>query len=319
MEYLAAVNANHHHHELYYLNHHQNQYQSSSGQDPSVQGAFHIAGQYYSPAYTNNMFNYAQTGSQWDSVQSQTNYQYNSGSYANNSGQTYFQQTSVESQNSQSKKRNAQSKGVVSKNSKKQTKGVKNPRDEEFDENLVCNSSKRMCFSPNSQTSSTSSSCSSSSFGKFVYDTSRSRQASKSPSLINSNYYPDDELQQQRVLANVRERQRTQSLNEAFASLRHIIPTLPSDKLSKIQTLKLATNYIEFLYQLLNETNSSANTSQSSDSSIQFSNNSTNSPSNYSLSTSSNSNSSSPLSASSASSASFSAKRNQKSNKNKNF
>uniref|UniRef100_A0A1B6EE36 Protein twist n=1 Tax=Clastoptera arizonana TaxID=38151 RepID=A0A1B6EE36_9HEMI len=59
------------------------------------------------------------------------------------------------------------------------------------------------------------------------------------------------ELQNQRVLANVRERQRTQSLNEAFASLRKIIPTLPSDKLSKIQTLKLASRYIDFLYHIL--------------------------------------------------------------------
>uniref|UniRef100_A0A182K5P1 BHLH domain-containing protein n=1 Tax=Anopheles christyi TaxID=43041 RepID=A0A182K5P1_9DIPT len=49
------------------------------------------------------------------------------------------------------------------------------------------------------------------------------------------------EVQNQRVIANVRERQRTQSLNEAFASLRKIIPTLPSDKLSKIQTLRLAS------------------------------------------------------------------------------
>jgi twist-like protein len=48
----------------------------------------------------------------------------------------------------------------------------------------------------------------------------------------------------QRVRANVRERQ---SLNEAFSSLRKIIPTLPSDKLSKIQTLKLASRYINFL------------------------------------------------------------------------
>ncbi|CAL8361908.1 unnamed protein product [Arctogadus glacialis] len=30
-----------------------------------------------------------------------------------------------------------------------------------------------------------------------------------------------------------------------------IIPTLPSDKLSKIQTLKLASRYIDFLYQVL--------------------------------------------------------------------
>ena len=55
----------------------------------------------------------------------------------------------------------------------------------------------------------------------------------------------------QREIANVRERQRTQSLNDAFASLRQIIPTLPSDKLSKIQILKLASRYIDFLYQVL--------------------------------------------------------------------
>ncbi|XP_071368610.1 twist-related protein 1a [Centroberyx affinis] len=60
-----------------------------------------------------------------------------------------------------------------------------------------------------------------------------------------------DDLHTQRVMANVRERQRTQSLNEAFTSLRKIIPTLPSDKLSKIQTLKLAARYIDFLYQVL--------------------------------------------------------------------
>ncbi|OWF39439.1 twist-related protein-like [Mizuhopecten yessoensis] len=64
---------------------------------------------------------------------------------------------------------------------------------------------------------------------------------------------PNDvaDIQNQRVMANVRERQRTQSLNEGFSSLRKIIPTLPSDKLSKIQTLKLATRYIDFLYQVL--------------------------------------------------------------------
>lgn len=69
----------------------------------------------------------------------------------------------------------------------------------------------------------------------------------------NSSNSPQsfEELQTQRVMANVRERQRTQSLNEAFASLRKIIPTLPSDKLSKIQTLKLAARYIDFLCQVL--------------------------------------------------------------------
>lgn len=70
-----------------------------------------------------------------------------------------------------------------------------------------------------------------------------------SPSQLNPLQHHD--VQSQRVLANVRERQRTQSLNEAFASLRKIIPTLPSDKLSKIQTLKLAARYIDFLYQVI--------------------------------------------------------------------
>uniref|UniRef100_A0A3B1INP1 Twist3 n=1 Tax=Astyanax mexicanus TaxID=7994 RepID=A0A3B1INP1_ASTMX len=60
-----------------------------------------------------------------------------------------------------------------------------------------------------------------------------------------------EDVHSQRVIANVRERQRTQSLNDAFASLRKIIPTLPSDKLSKIQILKLASRYIDFLYQVL--------------------------------------------------------------------
>lgn len=66
----------------------------------------------------------------------------------------------------------------------------------------------------------------------------------------DSPVYHHHDAQTQRVLANVRERQRTQNLNEAFAALRKIIPTLPSDKLSKIQTLKLAARYIDFLYQV---------------------------------------------------------------------
>ncbi|XP_022123811.1 twist-related protein 2-like [Pieris rapae] len=72
-----------------------------------------------------------------------------------------------------------------------------------------------------------------------------------------------EEMQIQRVMANVRERQRTQSLNEAFASLRQIIPSLPSDKLSKIQTLQLATQYIEFLYQILSNSESTASSDSS--------------------------------------------------------
>ncbi|KAJ8918336.1 hypothetical protein NQ315_008029 [Exocentrus adspersus] len=73
---------------------------------------------------------------------------------------------------------------------------------------------------------------------------SKSKSRRKSP----QNF---EDIQTQRIMANVRERQRTQSLNEAFASLRKSIPTLPSDKLSKIQTLKLAARYIDFLYHVL--------------------------------------------------------------------
>ncbi|XP_049769365.1 uncharacterized protein LOC126108165 [Schistocerca cancellata] len=79
------------------------------------------------------------------------------------------------------------------------------------------------------------------------------QQKSSSGSRRSKSAQSLQELQQQRVMANVRERQRTQSLNEAFAALRKIIPTLPSDKLSKIQTLKLAARYIDFLYQVLQQ------------------------------------------------------------------
>lgn len=58
-------------------------------------------------------------------------------------------------------------------------------------------------------------------------------------------------------VANIRERQRTENVNEAFEKLRQIVPTLPSDKLSKIQTIRLATDYIQFLFTLLNFTPSS--------------------------------------------------------------
>ena len=68
----------------------------------------------------------------------------------------------------------------------------------------------------------------------------------------------------QRTVANVRERQRTQALNEAFNKLRKIIPTLPSDKLSKIQTLRLAARYIDFLCQVLGNNEKHPSTAASS-------------------------------------------------------
>ncbi|XP_012288227.1 pancreas transcription factor 1 subunit alpha [Orussus abietinus] len=57
---------------------------------------------------------------------------------------------------------------------------------------------------------------------------------------------------QQRQAANMRERRRMQSINDAFEGLRAHIPTLPYEKrLSKVDTLKLAIGYINFLNELV--------------------------------------------------------------------
>ncbi|KAI5699933.1 hypothetical protein M8J76_003843 [Diaphorina citri] len=56
----------------------------------------------------------------------------------------------------------------------------------------------------------------------------------------------------QRQAANLRERRRMQSINDAFEGLRAHIPTLPYEKrLSKVDTLKLAIGYIQFLSDLV--------------------------------------------------------------------
>ncbi|XP_062567760.1 transcription factor 15-like [Saccostrea cucullata] len=56
----------------------------------------------------------------------------------------------------------------------------------------------------------------------------------------------------QRMAANARERDRTHSVNTAFVTLRTLIPTEPADrKLSKIETLRLATSYIAHLNTVL--------------------------------------------------------------------
>ncbi|GFO37006.1 hypothetical protein PoB_006351100 [Plakobranchus ocellatus] len=100
--------------------------------------------------------------------------------------------------------------------------------------------------SPDITSSGNISSCSSN--GSSSSSSSSSNSTRKKAKRMSQSM---EDLQNQRILANVRERQRTQSLNDAFSQLRKIIPTLPSDKLSKIQTLKLASRYIDFLYQVL--------------------------------------------------------------------
>ena len=65
----------------------------------------------------------------------------------------------------------------------------------------------------------------------------------------NVHQFTDDVSgEKPRMIANMRERDRTQSVNSAFTSLRELIPTEPLDrKLSKIETLRLATSYIQHL------------------------------------------------------------------------
>lgn len=56
----------------------------------------------------------------------------------------------------------------------------------------------------------------------------------------------------QRRAANIRERRRMFSLNEAFDELRRKVPTFAYEKrLSRIETLRLAIVYISFMMELL--------------------------------------------------------------------
>ncbi|KHJ87512.1 Helix-loop-helix DNA-binding domain protein [Oesophagostomum dentatum] len=58
---------------------------------------------------------------------------------------------------------------------------------------------------------------------------------------------------QRRVKANSRERQRMHGLNDALDLLRQYVPiTTQHQKLSKIETLRLARNYIYALQRMLN-------------------------------------------------------------------
>lgn len=62
---------------------------------------------------------------------------------------------------------------------------------------------------------------------------------------------------QQRKAANMRERRRMKSLNDAFDCLRKCIPVTENvdRKLSKVDTLKLAMSYIKYLADLIKTTN----------------------------------------------------------------
>ena len=81
--------------------------------------------------------------------------------------------------------------------------------------------------------------------------TSSAKSCSTGYSRATKSRRTDADPEEQRKLANVRERQRTRSLNAAYSTLKRKVPTKPSDKLSKMQTVKLAADYITFLERLV--------------------------------------------------------------------
>lgn len=68
-----------------------------------------------------------------------------------------------------------------------------------------------------------------------------------------------------RVMANERERERTRSLNNALEILRNKLPVPEAEKRSKIQTLRLAKDYIEFLSKFNSNNDHSSNNQSASD------------------------------------------------------
>ncbi|TDH06352.1 hypothetical protein EPR50_G00131320 [Perca flavescens] len=93
----------------------------------------------------------------------------------------------------------------------------------------------------------------SSSSSTFSYGTPDLSPRHGGPSLKRRRRMRSDmEMQHLRQAANVRERRRMQSINDAFEGLRSHIPTLPYEKrLSKVDTLRLAIGYINFLAELV--------------------------------------------------------------------
>ncbi|XP_017568572.1 basic helix-loop-helix transcription factor scleraxis [Pygocentrus nattereri] len=81
---------------------------------------------------------------------------------------------------------------------------------------------------------------------------SRKRKYSCRPAAVSTDLCAPISETRQRNAANARERDRTNSVNMAFTALRTLIPTEPADrKLSKIETLRLASSYISHLENVL--------------------------------------------------------------------
>jgi hypothetical protein len=88
----------------------------------------------------------------------------------------------------------------------------------------------------------------------------KKEQSSNETSSNEEDYhfvYKNDSLKQviknhRRLIANARERKRMQGLNEAFDTLRSILPKLGENRqFSKYETLQMAQTYIATLQDLL--------------------------------------------------------------------
>lgn len=86
-------------------------------------------------------------------------------------------------------------------------------------------------------------------------------------------------MKRKRHMANERERERTKSLNEALEILRNRLPVPEAEKRSKIQTLRTAKEYIEFLARLRRTAQESAECDSSSQELSQYQNKSSTSSS----------------------------------------
>ena len=85
-----------------------------------------------------------------------------------------------------------------------------------------------------------------------IYPAFHTRQGCDDLVLKRKKKRSDSHYLHQRQAANQRERRRMQSINEAFEGLRSHVPTLPYERrLSKVETLRLAIGYINFLSELI--------------------------------------------------------------------
>ncbi|XP_061094408.1 transcription factor 21 [Conger conger] len=87
-----------------------------------------------------------------------------------------------------------------------------------------------------------------------VYNNLKKRRARTGPNNNLLHKAHKDGKQSQRNAANARERARMRVLSKAFSRLKTSLPWVPADtKLSKLDTLRLASSYISHLRQLLQE------------------------------------------------------------------